>query len=1098
MKKVSTKLNKPNESRSVQDYLDLVEELSRLNRGTGLLQAYDTSSNNPYIVKEGTPLRQKESLQGGIAKPEFTDEYLNRKNDLRLDGVLPDRLPGLDIPAQDSIYTDPDTGEVYVIDPEDEVNYQNNLDSLDGAVENALRQIRNDNGIEDNIDTDNNAGANSQSARQQRRNDPIQNDVDDGVYDQQRLIDAANEIARLNPGLSQQMKEFVMIVPYLGTKQEIDKANQDLINLKNDLLQIDSSDDAIDQNILTGVHQIQTSNGVTPYKRDQEVLNLREMLRQKALRDGATPADDYESLDNNKFNNNLYHFDDLNKQQNEQANYIIQALEEQGITDPETIAYMLGTALHETAGRLAPVNEGYYIDNQYGLNPGTTGRREASMRGYSGGDKYFGRGLIQLTHDYNYKKYGDILGIDLVKNPELANDPYIAAKILALYAKDRNIQQNIKNKEYGNARIKVLGADDQTTQIVKNYSNKFYDQIQRQQARVMAEREKKDLENRNRAGNRISDSFTNKINFNADSAAGQQIERPITSYISDAAQNIGSSFNNAGRAVINAPRAVAQAVDRGVQEAGEVLGTGIEKANPTGKYGAGISEWLKNDKEGMKKEQENTAELLGYGDSVLRSRAQGTNLVRQAAGDIADFVGTKFRLPDKGYSEWLANGPTTNSEKFLTEHPKQKNNQDIFSLFAPPVYGAERGESIPEPSKKNIFQQAADNGRRQFNELTTNLNMMKDKTLAKAGEGIKDIQKSVEGLQSKGSNILKKVKLEDLNVGKKIGESGGDNADVSETPIANKTSNDIRDQFFKAGGAEVYKDYLNPGINKDYKGSLATGLFNDAFYEDPERVGNVFGNTHEAKQATDKYRNYINEKYPIKPGGESATLKKRGKDKAKDENGNEYEYEYDYEEDNPIYYENKYNQSIRDSVPNVLSSAFQFIAPIQSKLKNNISNIFTNVLSNGEIFNPLLNGQEKKRDYTVNKTNAPVTKYKRPEQFVMQSIGKKVLSQPNGPVINSSSRNSNYQAPVVRSAPQQSVQKTIVQFRPQIQSTPQRQSVQMQKYIPPQQAKSLPKQSQMMSIRSNQPAKKTFGQYSAPKQNVFNKALATISSWFKK
>ena len=46
---------------------------------------------------------------------------------------------------------------------------------------------------------------------------------------------------------------------------------------------------------------------------------------------------------------------------------------------------------------------------------------------------YHGRGYIQLTHRYNYKEYGDKLGVDLVNNPELAMQGDIAAKIAVLY-----------------------------------------------------------------------------------------------------------------------------------------------------------------------------------------------------------------------------------------------------------------------------------------------------------------------------------------------------------------------------------------------------------------------------------------------------------------------------------------------------------------------------------------------------------------------------------------------------------------------------------------------------------------------------------------
>ncbi len=45
------------------------------------------------------------------------------------------------------------------------------------------------------------------------------------------------------------------------------------------------------------------------------------------------------------------------------------------------------------------------------------------------GWKYIGRGLNGLTGRGNYKKYGDMIGVDLISNPELVNKPEISAKI---------------------------------------------------------------------------------------------------------------------------------------------------------------------------------------------------------------------------------------------------------------------------------------------------------------------------------------------------------------------------------------------------------------------------------------------------------------------------------------------------------------------------------------------------------------------------------------------------------------------------------------------------------------------------------------------
>jgi len=62
---------------------------------------------------------------------------------------------------------------------------------------------------------------------------------------------------------------------------------------------------------------------------------------------------------------------------------------------------------------------------------------------YSGGKRYHGRGYIQLTHDYNYKTYGDKLGIDLVSNPDLAASGDVAAQIAVTYWMD-NVRPTVK------------------------------------------------------------------------------------------------------------------------------------------------------------------------------------------------------------------------------------------------------------------------------------------------------------------------------------------------------------------------------------------------------------------------------------------------------------------------------------------------------------------------------------------------------------------------------------------------------------------------------------------------------------------------------
>ena len=98
---------------------------------------------------------------------------------------------------------------------------------------------------------------------------------------------------------------------------------------------------------------------------------------------------------------------------------ILQECQAQGLTLPkfkEDIAYILATARHETANW-------QFLEE-------IDGRNQAIKLGYDGGENYYGRGYVQLTHKYNYQKFSTIMNQDLVNNPNLVLDPKDAAFIL--------------------------------------------------------------------------------------------------------------------------------------------------------------------------------------------------------------------------------------------------------------------------------------------------------------------------------------------------------------------------------------------------------------------------------------------------------------------------------------------------------------------------------------------------------------------------------------------------------------------------------------------------------------------------------------------
>jgi putative chitinase len=83
----------------------------------------------------------------------------------------------------------------------------------------------------------------------------------------------------------------------------------------------------------------------------------------------------------------------------------------------------------EEAYKIAKEGEEAIANRIYGGRMGN-----AADEGY----KYRGRGYIQITGKDNYKKYGEKIGVDLVANPDLANNPDTALKLATVYLKDRS------------------------------------------------------------------------------------------------------------------------------------------------------------------------------------------------------------------------------------------------------------------------------------------------------------------------------------------------------------------------------------------------------------------------------------------------------------------------------------------------------------------------------------------------------------------------------------------------------------------------------------------------------------------------------------
>jgi predicted chitinase len=116
-----------------------------------------------------------------------------------------------------------------------------------------------------------------------------------------------------------------------------------------------------------------------------------------------------------------------------------------GITNPTELAAFLAQTAHESHDFKSMVEYGGSLDFRK-YDPKYAPRKAKALGNTKSGDgaRYKGRGYIQLTGRYNYKRAGEALGLPLEKNPELAEKPEVAAKIAVWFWKLR-VQPNVDN-----------------------------------------------------------------------------------------------------------------------------------------------------------------------------------------------------------------------------------------------------------------------------------------------------------------------------------------------------------------------------------------------------------------------------------------------------------------------------------------------------------------------------------------------------------------------------------------------------------------------------------------------------------------------------
>lgn len=159
-------------------------------------------------------------------------------------------------------------------------------------------------------------------------------------------------------------------------------------------------------------------------------------------------------------------------------------------------ANIMAQSHHETGGQMEPVKETVYAHSE-DRNPSDAEVIRRLDRAFAKGqlswvskpywrDGWFGRGLVQITHEKNYIKLGTAIGVDLVKNRDLALDLTTAVDIAVVGMTrglftgkklgDYNFPDALKAKPALNPRRIINGEDGTDAKIAKMHIF-FYDAL---------------------------------------------------------------------------------------------------------------------------------------------------------------------------------------------------------------------------------------------------------------------------------------------------------------------------------------------------------------------------------------------------------------------------------------------------------------------------------------------------------------------------------------------------------------------------------------------------------------------------------------------
>ena len=168
--------------------------------------------------------------------------------------------------------------------------------------------------------------------------------------------------------------------------------------------------------------------------------------------------------------------------------------------DERQLAYVLATIFHETGGRMQTVRETFATSDAQAIRrldaAMAAGRlRQVSKPYWRAG--WFGRGDVQTTHERNYRKVGEAIGVDLVADPAKLLNPDVSAKaaivgmLQGLFVPGHDLDRyfNPEREDPEGARRIINGTDKAS--LIAGYYRNFLDSLEaaKKEAMRLADRD---------------------------------------------------------------------------------------------------------------------------------------------------------------------------------------------------------------------------------------------------------------------------------------------------------------------------------------------------------------------------------------------------------------------------------------------------------------------------------------------------------------------------------------------------------------------------------------------------------------------------------